>query len=69
MSLPNDVSRCEGRTTRAMGQSTLCRECIKCARRTDRPEGERLSFMEPPTLLWLGTCPGYRGQWEAEVAE
>jgi hypothetical protein len=69
MSLPLDVARCDGRTTRSMGQQTLCRECIKCARRTDRPAGVQLSFMEPPALIWLGTCSGYRPQIETEVAE
>jgi hypothetical protein len=67
MSLPNDVSRCEGRQGRSAVGATLCAECIKCLRRTSRPEGAQLSFMQPPALLWIGTCSGFRGEWEAEV--
>jgi hypothetical protein len=68
MSLTLFDARCNGRTVRAMGQPTICRECIPCLRRTDRPaDMQSVQFMEPPQLLWLGTCPGYRGQWEAEV--
>ena len=70
MSLTLFDARCDGRMTRVMGQKTICRECIPCARRTDRPaDMQSVTFMEPPDVLWLGTCPGYRHKDEAEIAE
>jgi hypothetical protein len=70
MSLPLDVARCNGRLARGVGEKTICRECIKCARRTDRPaDMQSVPFMEPPDVLWLGTCPGYRYKDEAEGDE
>jgi len=70
MSLTLFDARCNGRMARVMGQKTICRECIRCSRRTDRPaDAQSYPMMEPPTLLWLGTCPGYRIQGEAEIAE
>jgi len=30
---------------------------------------QSVTFMEPPDVLWLGTCPGYRHKDEAEIAE
>ncbi len=52
MSLPSYVPRCPGRYAPAFGQPSIAHECFPCVRRTDRPEGVTLQFMQPPAQRW-----------------
>lgn len=62
MGLSANVPRCQGRTALAAGSSTLCRDCVDCARRTDIPTGFALEWMQPPPMarVWFSqVCSGY----------
>jgi hypothetical protein len=70
MTLPLSEKRCAGRLMRGIGGPTLCRECIPCKRRTDLPaDVQSVQWMQPPTPIWLGWCPSFLSESEAEIAE
>jgi len=48
MSLPNDVARCVGIGSDADGWREGCEDC---ARRTEKPTGDRCVNMSPPAII------------------
>jgi hypothetical protein len=57
MSLPHDVSRCQGATAYAAGQRVLCAPFTDCQRRTDVPPDATVPWMPVPKFdRWFG-CP------------